>query len=189
MTLPTLETDRFILRPLALSDIGLMIEMDTDLEVMKHLGGPMTEEAVRARLPNYLHRDEAKLHGIWCILDRDTGEAHGWVLVKPKPIGEPNGRLFTEVPASGVEIGYRLKKASWGKGIATEAARPFLELQFETVGLDRLMACTDFGNDGSQNVLKKLGMRYIGEHPAYGMDLPTFELTAADWRAARKDGA
>ncbi|RED53498.1 GNAT family N-acetyltransferase [Aestuariispira insulae] len=185
MTLPTLETERFFIRPLQESDLDLMLEMDTDPEIMKHVGGAMTEEEVRSRLPNYLHRDEEKIHGQWCIVSKTDGERHGLVLVKPMPVEEPNGRLFDTIEASGIEIGYRLRKTSWGKGIATEASEPFLALQFDEVGLDRLIACIDPENNGSQNVLKKLGMRYIGETPAYGLILPTFEITAAEWRAAR----
>ena len=185
MTLPTLETDRFILRPLETSDIDLLIEMDTDPEVMRFLGGVMSEEQIRASLPLVSFHDPVKLHGRWCIISKETSERHGWVLIKPMPLEEPNGRRFDTLAASGIEIGYRLKKSSWGQGIATEASQPFLALQFETVGLDRLIACTDHGNDGSQKVLMKLGMRPIGETRAYGMDLPTFQLTAAEWRANR----
>ena len=185
MALPTLETDRFILRPMERSDIDLMVEMDTDPEITKYIGGPISEDQVRNKFDYYLHRDDEKAHGHWCILDKSSAQTFGCVLVKPMPIEDPNGRLFSDVPADGVEIGYRLRKSAWGQGIATEAASAFLPLQFDEIGLNRLRACILEGNEASQKVLKKLGMRYIGMTMAYGESSPTYELSAAEWRAAR----
>ena len=94
MALPTLETERFIIRPMAPGDVDLMVEIDTDPEITKFIGGPLSEDEVRNEFQYYLHRDDEKAHGHWCVVDKASGDSHGCILVKPMPLEEPDGRLF-----------------------------------------------------------------------------------------------
>ena len=57
-----------------------------------------------------------------------------------------------------VEIGWRLKRSTWGKGIATEAAQAALKFGFEDRGLDRIISIYQVGNDTSGRIMQKLGM-------------------------------
>jgi [ribosomal protein S5]-alanine N-acetyltransferase len=60
------------------------------------------------------------------------------------------------------EIWYLVEPESWGKGIATEAARHLLEFGFGELGLHRIWATCLPENPGSARVLEKLGMRKEG---------------------------
>jgi len=60
------------------------------------------------------------------------------------------------------EIWYLVEPESWGKGIATEAARHLLDLAFGQLGLHRVWATCLPENPASARVLKKVGMRKEG---------------------------
>jgi RimJ/RimL family protein N-acetyltransferase len=68
-----------------------------------------------------------------------------------------------------IEIAYRLPQASWGRGIASEAAARLLAFGFQERGLERIVAVTHPENQASQRVLKKLGLIYHDTRPAYGV--------------------
>ena len=60
------------------------------------------------------------------------------------------------------EIWYLVRPESWGKGIATEAARHLLDLGFGELGLHRIWATCLPENPASARVLEKVGMRKEG---------------------------
>jgi [ribosomal protein S5]-alanine N-acetyltransferase len=60
------------------------------------------------------------------------------------------------------EIWYLVQPESWGRGIATEAARRLLDLGFGELGLHRLWATCLPENPASARVLEKIGMRKEG---------------------------
>jgi RimJ/RimL family protein N-acetyltransferase len=61
------------------------------------------------------------------------------------------------------ELGYRLARASWGRGFATEAARAVRDYAFDTLGIPRLISIIDPRNAASIRVAGKTGMRYEKE--------------------------
>lgn len=70
-----------------------------------------------------------------------------------------------------VEVGWRLARAAWGHGFATEAARCALRFGFEKVGLDEIVSFTPAGNIRSQAVMRRIGMSH---DPADDFDHPRF---------------
>ena len=62
-----------------------------------------------------------------------------------------------------VEVGWRLAKAHWGKGYATEGATAALAYGFGSLALDRVVSFTTPSNVRSQGVMKRIGMTQIGE--------------------------
>ena len=75
-----------------------------------------------------------------------------------------------------VDIGWRLKKSAWGKGLATEGAKRCLEFAFNELNLDRIISTCTQKNSRSENVMKKIGMEKIGEfkHPKL-KEYPAYE--------------
>ena len=61
-----------------------------------------------------------------------------------------------------VEIGYVLAQDMWGKGLATEAASFLAGFAFGEFGVSKVIAKMIDGNNGSMNVMKKLGMKLEG---------------------------
>lgn len=88
--------------------------------------------------------------GTWAVVERKTGVLAGSVLLQPLPDG-----------AGEIEIGWHLHPDSWGRGLATEAARALLARGFE-LGLAEIWAVTHPDNHRSARVCDKLGMRLLG---------------------------
>lgn len=66
-----------------------------------------------------------------------------------------------------IDIGWRLAKAAWNKGYASEGATRCLEYGFETLHLDKIYAIAPDANIKSQQVMKKIGMSKVKtfDHP------------------------
>ena len=66
-----------------------------------------------------------------------------------------------------VEIGWRLNKDFWNKGLATEGATSVLEYAFHSLKLDKVYSFTATSNRASERVMKKIGMHFVGSfmHP------------------------
>ena len=155
-----LETERLALRRFTADDADLLIELDSDAAVMRYLTGgtPTPPERVRERhLPNIIAGYE-KWHGdlgLFAAHEKDGGAFIGWFCLRPEPQG----------PLDEVELGYRLRQAAWGRGYATEVSRALLTKAFTALGVRMVWAETMAVNQGSRNIMEKLGMRFTGTLP------------------------
>jgi len=61
------------------------------------------------------------------------------------------------------EVGWRLDRAFWGRGLATEAAKAGVAYGFETLGLERIISIIQLGNTASRRVAEKAGLSPRGE--------------------------
>ena len=64
------------------------------------------------------------------------------------------------------EVGWRLDRAFWGRGLATEAARASVAYGFETLGLERIISIIQPENRGSRRVAEKAGLTPRAPHAA-----------------------
>jgi RimJ/RimL family protein N-acetyltransferase len=145
------ETERLTLRRFTEDDAGLLFELDSDPEVMRWLNGgkPTPMELIRGEiLPRFMEADERGL-GYWAAIERATSDFMGWFAMHPV-----EGRREGDA-----EVGYRLRRAAWGKGLATEGVRALLAKGFEELGLQRIYATTYEENVRSRRVMEKAGMR------------------------------
>jgi RimJ/RimL family protein N-acetyltransferase len=62
-----------------------------------------------------------------------------------------------------IEVGYRLARAFWGRGLATEAAEAVRDYAFRVLALPRLVAIIDPRNRPSIRVAEKTGLWYEKE--------------------------
>lgn len=121
------------------------------------------DEQVMRFFPWRLSRPEADAKLVQ-ILARSAEVGFGWAVAEMSDTGEPVG--FTglsllrddSVGDSGVEIGWRFVPESWGKGLASEAARALLAHGFDDLGLDRIIAFAVTDNAASIAVMKRIGM-------------------------------
>jgi len=148
-------------------DFQLALELWSDPEVMRLVGGPLGPEGVRMRLANEITQMEALGIQYWPIFLLKTGEHVGSVGLRPRV---QDDRVF--------ELGFHLRRAFWGKGYATEAAREVVEYAFETLAADALFAGHHPMNDRSRKVLEQLRFKSTSrEHyPPIGMMEPTYLL-------------
>jgi RimJ/RimL family protein N-acetyltransferase len=147
------KTDRLILRPWRPDEADRFFDMHRRMEVARWIGGrPMADRAeAEPLIQRMLDRLAADPRlGAWAVVERVTDGPAGTVLLKPLPDG-----------AGEVEIGWHLHPDSWGRGLATEAARALLARGF-AIGLAEIWAVTDPGNQRSARVCEKLGMQLLG---------------------------
>ena len=180
-----LETDRLLLRPRARGDWDLVLEMFTDPEVMKFVAAVSSEEALAALMKVAIRRGARGRVGVWCVLQRETGEKLGTAVLLPLPIEESDTdwSLLQEVrdPDADIEVGYMLRRSAWGKGYATEACRRLVQFAFEETELDEIVAVTDPRNAVSQKVLRKCGLRGEGLRRAYADECSAFRMSQQQW--------
>jgi RimJ/RimL family protein N-acetyltransferase len=75
-----------------------------------------------------------------------------------------------------VEVGYRYRRFAWGRGVATEAATPLVQIALADPETIAVVACALAGNARSLRVLEKLGLERVGEVMLPGASEPTMKL-------------
>lgn len=151
-TKPVITTDRLILRRFHSSDADAMGRIFGDPEVMYYGDGVKTQEWVREWLRRWLVDYYANWgFGMWAVVEKTGGEALGYCGLSRFPQRCGQGET---------EIGYRIARAHWGRGLATEAARAVRDYGFGALGLERLIAMIDPANGASIRVAEKIGMKY-----------------------------
>jgi RimJ/RimL family protein N-acetyltransferase len=146
-----LKTGRLVLRRCTSDDADHLYALDNDPEVMRYInGGTPTPRAVieREMLPTFVRCDPRRpWAGFWAAVERASGEWLGWFSLRPSGAD----------PAVAV-LGYRLRRAAWGQGYATEGARALIDKAFAEWGLRRVVATTYEENRASRRVMEKAGM-------------------------------
>ena len=79
-----------------------------------------------------------------------------------------------------VEVGWRLARHAWGRGLATEAALVCRDLGFDVLGRDRLTSITLGANVRSLRVMQKIGMQPWRRMLLEEWELWIWAMTAAD---------
>lgn len=154
-----LRTERLVLRDWRESDLAPFAALTDDPEVMEHFPALLAREESDRLAEHFSRGIQERGWGMWAVERKDTGAFAGYVGIQPVTFD----CWFT--PA--VEIGWRLAKTQWGRGIATEAAVASLDYAFGRLGLSRVVAFTVPANIRSLGVMHRLGMRFAGdfEHP------------------------
>jgi [ribosomal protein S5]-alanine N-acetyltransferase len=145
------QTERLLLRHFHLDDGSAIDRVFGDAEVMRYGRGAQTPEWVRQWLRAWQQKYEVNGYGLWAVVEYDSQTVIGYCGLShfPDVGGQPE-----------VEVGYRLARAYWGRGYATEAARAVRDYAFNTLKLPRLIAIVDPQNVASIHVAEKLGLRY-----------------------------
>lgn len=146
--LPTLETPRLILRPWREADRAAFVAMNADPEVRRFFPSVMSEAEGSAFLDRLMGWQREGL--VFAAAELKSGGLAGMVGLAELDDDLP--------PAPAVEIGWRLARAHWGQGYATEAARAWLDHAFGPLGLAEVIAFAVPGNAASLAVMRRLGM-------------------------------
>ena len=151
--IPTLETERLVLRGLCVSDCFDMYDYSGKAEMTKYLTWSPHPDVEYTK--EYLKT--LKYH-------YKIGTFYDWAVVcaeQDKMIGTCGFTRF-DLPHNSAEIGYVINPEFRGKGIAVEAAKRVLAFGFDELGLNRISARYMVGNDASRRVMEKLGMTFEG---------------------------
>jgi len=173
-----IETERLILRPHRLEDVGDVFAFAQDPEWSRYL----------RILPRPYEREHAEQFiARQLLLDRVTHPAWA-VTLKGTVIGGLN--LTFNFEHRSAEIGYSVARKHWNKGISSEAARAVIDAAFSThEDLNRVQARADAANVGSQRVMEKIGMvkegvlRLNRVEREEAFDEAVFSILRREWEA------
>lgn len=158
------ETERLILRHFHFQDVTALKVIFTDAEVMHFGEGVRSEAWIHTWLRQVIDHDyRQRGYGPYAVVEKISGQMIGYCGLF----------YFAELAGqSEVELGYRLARAYWAKGYATEAARAVRDYGFQSLGLKRLVAMIDPANTASLKVAKKIAMSYEKEVMLEGYSHP-----------------
>ena len=151
--MPTLNTERLILRPMCVGDAADMFDYAQREDVTTYLLWFPHQSISYTR--EYLKYIETRY---------DAGDFYDWAVIE-RASGKMIGTCgFTRIdtPNNAGEIGYVLNPEFHGKGYGTEAASEALRFGFDVIGLHRIEAKFMEGNVASLRVMDKLGMTFEG---------------------------
>ena len=199
MSQPILHTQRLLLVPLADRHLELEVELDSDPEVLRHLTGRAhtRDEVVAGHAQRMALARKVPGLGYWMAFGTDGG-ARGSTRPPTERAGDFVGLMMLP-PAHGpdqpddpsvADLGFRLMRRCWGRGLATEASRALLRHAFTTVGIRRVIAQTMAVNAASRGVMTSAGLSYVRTYfPEWDEPLPgaeqgevEYELTLAGWQ-------
>ena len=151
--LPSLETDRLILRKMTLNDAEAVFAYASDPEVTRYVVFD-THRSIKdskAFLQLVLEQYESGGEAVWGIVYKGD---HCFV--------GTCGFTNWKANHARAEVGYTLSKEYWGQGLMSEAVRAMISFGFERMDLNRIEARCIAENIASARVMEKAGMLYEG---------------------------
>jgi RimJ/RimL family protein N-acetyltransferase len=172
-----ISTPRLVLRRWREDDVAPMSAINADAEVMRWIGDGSIRDDQQTNLgiDAWEREWDRRGFGLFALELRTTGELIGFTgLAVPDFLPEV-------MPA--VEIGWRLGRSFWGHGLATEAARAALRFGLIDRGLERIVSIAQVGNEASEHIMGKLGMRLEREtvDPTCGRRVRVHAISKADY--------
>ena len=151
-----LRTERLLLRPFTLDDVGDVLEYTNDPEWARYQVNippvPYTRKNAEALVAMFSDPQNWEKLQIFAIVFK--GKVIGEIGLNQRDEDRRNERA---------ELTYSLSRQHWGKGLMTEAARAIMNWAFQTYSFNRLFAYCDPRNVRSRRVLEKLGMKHEGQ--------------------------
>jgi RimJ/RimL family protein N-acetyltransferase len=161
VTASTLRTARLLLRPWRDEDRAPFASLNADPLVMRHFPAPLSRPESDALAERLARQLDGRGFGLWAVEIPGLAPFAGYVGLAVPAFEAP----FTPC----VELGWRLARAWWNRGYATEGARAASAYAFETLRLPELVSFTVPDNVPSRRVMEKLGMT---RDPAEDFDHP-----------------
>lgn len=147
---PQLATERLLLRRWRAGDEAPFAALNGDPEVMEHFPGVLSARESAALIARNEELLETLGYGLWAVELRASGVLIGAVGLIDVNIDLPL--------APAVEIGWRIARGFWGRGLALEAATAARTHGFDTLGLAALVSYTAARNRRSRRLMERLGM-------------------------------
>ena len=183
-----LQTARLVLREFTEADTGLLEALDADPAVMRFISNGVAtprQEIAAERLPAYLaYHHKSPLLGFWVAQSPESQEFLGWFHLRSEP----------GCAEASPELGYRLHRDCWGRGLATEGSRALIDHAFLHTPAHRVTAETMAVHVASRRVMEKSGMSLVKHFTA---DWPVridgdehgdvqYAITREEWQERRQ---
>lgn len=183
-SMPTLETERLILRRITMKDAQDIFEYSKDAEVARHVLWNAQKELSEAKeyCRFMMKRYRQDLPSSWGIIDKTTGRLVGTI-----------GYMEYREEHGSVEIGYSLARWMWNSGYMTEALRRVIAYTFEAMDVNRIEAQHELTNPSSGRVMEKCGMKKEGvlRQRLYNkgkyVDVALYAILQSDYMKAKGD--
>ncbi len=146
-----LETERLLLRRLAIDDLDALHSLYSDPDVRRYIPDcPSDYDATREELRWFVDGGDPAHPGLglWATIHRESGAFIGRCGLIP----------WTNDGNDEVEVAYCLAKRFWRQGLGTEVARALVRYGFETLGLRRVTALIDRANAASVRIAETAGL-------------------------------
>ena len=151
--LPTIETERLVLRPFNIEDSDTVMALagtkyvyETTLNIPHPYESGMAEKWISGHASQFYNGNGITL----AVILKLSGELIGTI-----------GLGITK-PHSRAELGYWIGYQSWGAGYCTEAAKAIIDYGFTTIGLHKITSRHMEANPASGRVMIKAGMKHEG---------------------------
>lgn len=145
-----------------------MFDIHQDPDVMRFVGKPGTITVAWRNVAMMIGHWQMRGYGMWIVIERTSGDIIG------------RAGLWNEEGGPGLELGWLIRKSSWGRGYATEASRAALDWAWAHVDTDHIISVIHAENLQSIRIAQKLGMmldrtesRPDGETCVYGVRRPS----------------
>jgi RimJ/RimL family protein N-acetyltransferase len=168
--MPSIETERLLLRMVRQEDLDDLAALFADADVMRFVGdGQIAGREVAERaLDSIIKHWQTHGFGRWTVVDKRTH----------KFLGFGGLRSLFGTP----EVVYHLAKQHWGRGFATEVGRAALRFGFEERGDESIVAIIKPGNSASIRVMEKLGLQFEKHARYYEIDVVQYRINRDEFR-------
>jgi len=168
-------TARLSLAPVRPADRESLIALERDPEVMRFLnGGRPTPDGGETEGASFLTPRGGEDY-VWAARETGSGAFVGWFSLRPAGRGA-------------AELGYRLRRDAWGRGLASEGAAALVARGFADFGLERIVATAMTVHAASRRVLEKAGLTYARTvHPDWPDSFPGSELGDVEYEMTRDE--
>lgn len=169
MPSPIIETPRLRLRPPEAQDVTPMMEIHQDPEVIRYIGSGVPGDIAVAwrNVALMIGHWQMRGYGPWTITARVDGEILG------------RAGLWNVEGGPGVELGWMLRRPSWGQGLATEAAQAALDWAWMHTEHDHIISVIHLSNAPSIRIAEKLGERLERTEIVDGAEVRTYGMHRA----------
>ena len=166
--IPTLETERLILREGRESDFETLVAFYADEEASKPVGGPLNRAQAWGRTAFNRGHWALRGYGNWALEEKATGDYAGWA-----------GLWFPEgFPER--EVGWGLILSKRGRGYATEAALRARSYAYEALGWKTAISLVAPDNPRSRRVAERLGAIFERAIQHEGMEFAVYRHPSAE---------
>jgi RimJ/RimL family protein N-acetyltransferase len=170
--MPTLETERLILRSFHKKDVNRMAQLFANPDFMRFSLGVFTErKQTVAFIEKVMGWDRAGIPSQFAVVPRGEDALIGYCGFFYHP----------EHGIEDIEIGYRLNPDYWNRGLITEAARAVRDHAFRDWNLSRVISLIHPENVPSRRVAEKNGMKVEKEITFRGFPTLVFAITREEW--------
>jgi RimJ/RimL family protein N-acetyltransferase len=171
-----LTTSRLLIDELRADDLEGLFGLFGDPATLELWPRLLSREEVRELIERQLISYRDRGFGLWAVRSLADGELLGDCGLQAR-----QGEMGEEI-----EIAWHLKRACWGRGLASDAARAVVAHAFGELGMRRLIALVLPENLPSARVARRIGMTLVGEmlhaglcHRVYRLDAPAPKMAAA----------